>query len=223
MSILPLSSGSVSLHNGEMTPSEIPRTTAHGKADEPRIESRKGRQVLRLPPQHSRLELTTLVIIDSDDAQHLVALHNRAWTRFVARLRAGSLDRQLAQGRPPESNRFFAARAHVLASRAMRTALAAGLAHVLSEARRSPVMCARRTPLNRDSISACETEIHQAYDALLTPLPTPARGAAMISWLLSDGTGPLYNRHRSSDLRIALSEAIAQLNPSSPLSTSLES
>lgn len=74
-----------------------------------------------------------------------------------------------------------------------------------------------RAPLNRGCIIAREPEIHEMINALLTPLPTPARGAAMVSWLLSDGTGPLFNRGRSADLGTALTEAIAQLDPSASL------
>jgi hypothetical protein len=214
MSILPLSSGVVSLHNGEMTTSEFPRGTAHDKANEPHIDSRTRRQALRLLLEHARPGLTTLLLIDPDNGHQIVPPYNRAWTRFVTRLRAGTLDRQLARGRPPEANRFLAARAQVLASLSMRIGLAGCLAHVLREARRPPDPRDRRAPLCRSNIVACETEIQQAHDALLTPLPAPARGAATISWLLSDGTGPLYNRHRSNDLRVALRDATAQLNPS---------
>jgi hypothetical protein len=76
-----------------------------------------------------------------------------------------------------------------------------------------------RTPLDRNRIISCEPEIQAMVNALLTPLPTPARGAAMASWLLADGTGPLYNR-RSGDLGIALAEAIAHLDASVSLASS---
>jgi hypothetical protein len=74
-----------------------------------------------------------------------------------------------------------------------------------------------RVPLNRESIIACEPDIQEMLNALLAPVPAPARGTAFASWLLSDGTGPLYNRHRSADLGIALREAIAQLDASTSL------
>ena len=51
-------------------------------------------------------------------------------------------------------------------------------------------------------------------DALLAPLATPARGTAIVSRLLSDGSGPLYNRHHRADLAIAVAEAVAGLDPS---------
>jgi hypothetical protein len=68
-------------------------------------------------------------------------------------------------------------------------------------------------PLNREPILACEPETREMIHALLNPLPVPARGAAMASWLLRDGTGPIYNC-RWGDLSAALREAIEQLDPS---------
>ncbi len=70
-----------------------------------------------------------------------------------------------------------------------------------------------RVPCNRESIIACETYIGRMLDALLAPVPSPARGTAIASWLLRDGTGPIYNHLLSDDLGISLREAIAQLNP----------
>jgi len=42
---------------------------------------------------------------------------------------------------------------------------------------------------------------------LAGPLPITARGAAVASALLSDGTGPLHNRHSGLDLGTAIREA----------------
>lgn len=41
--------------------------------------------------------------------------------------------------------------------------------------------------------------------------PIDARGAAMASWLLRDGTGPLYNRRSPVDLGAAVREATRQM------------
>jgi len=71
-----------------------------------------------------------------------------------------------------------------------------------------------RAPFNRECIITSELDIRMLLDALLAPLPVPARGVAMANWLLRDGTGPIYNRHRSAELGIALKEAVAQLDPS---------
>lgn len=70
-----------------------------------------------------------------------------------------------------------------------------------------------RATLNGESITACELEIQAMIAALLNPLPIPARGVATASWLLCNGTGPVYNRHSSEELRLALREAIEHLDP----------
>jgi hypothetical protein len=53
--------------------------------------------------------------------------------------------------------------------------------------------------------------------ALATALPVPAQGVAQASWLLSDGTGPLYNRACTTDLAAALRRVVELLDPSSRL------
>ena len=48
-------------------------------------------------------------------------------------------------------------------------------------------------------------------------LPVAARGAAMASYLLSDGTGPLYDRHSPLGLAEAVREATRQMTARSPV------
>ncbi len=93
----------------------------------------------------------------------------------------------------------------------MRAEFAANLARVAARSRTAPVVRSPKVPLNRSSIVACDPVLQEALDALVAPRPTLARGIALISTLLSDGTGPLYNSHRAGDLHGALSEAILQL------------
>ena len=50
----------------------------------------------------------------------------------------------------------------------------------------------------------------------LSPLPVPARGVAMARRLLSDGTGPLYNRNRPVSSSAALRSVTVQLDPGTP-------
>jgi hypothetical protein len=45
------------------------------------------------------------------------------------------------------------------------------------------------------------------------PLPVSARGAAMASSLLSDGTGPVHDRHSPLNLGAAVREATGQMHP----------
>ena len=77
-------------------------------------------------------------------------------------------------------------------------------------ARRNP-----HAPLCRDRIIEAAGEVRALLGALATPLPVPARGVAMASRLLSDGTGPLYNRNCPVPLSDALAEVTAQLDPAS--------
>ncbi len=153
----------------------------------------------------------TLLLIDPDSPHQLRAAGNRTWTRLAVRLLASSLDRQLAEGRPPESNRLLAARAQVLVAPAMRADLAANLARVVARSRWAPVVRSPKVPLNRNSIVACDPVLQVALDALVAPRPMLARGIAIISQLLSDGTGPLYNNRGAGELHDTLSEAIGQL------------
>jgi hypothetical protein len=49
---------------------------------------------------------------------------------------------------------------------------------------------------------------------LLSPSPLSARGVATVSWLLGDGTGPLYDgRLPGSQLRAVLTRVVAELAP----------
>jgi hypothetical protein len=169
---------------------------------------------MRLHPEGPNTGPTTLLLLGPSEPQQLTIRINRGWARIVARLLAPSLDRQLAQGCSPESSRLLAARAQVLVSPAMRLALAQDWENLLVQAHRPPAMRDPRVPLNRDCIVAYESEILEMLNALVAPLPAPARGTAMVSWLLSDGTGPLYGRRRSTELGTALREAMAQLDPS---------
>jgi len=159
-------------------------------------------------------EPATLLLTDPDNPEQLTARHLRRWICLIARFLASSLDRQLAEGRSPESHRLLAARAQVLVSPVMRRELVDSWENLLVQARRSPVMRDPRAPFNRQGIIECECDIQEMLKALLTPSPVPARGMAMASWLLRDGGGPIYNRYRSGELGATLRETITQLDAS---------
>lgn len=221
MSIMPLSLGARRIHHGVVTTARLFRVIAHGRtAEERRIDRRQRRQARRVLSHRDRSPgagSATLLLVDPHNPQRLTAGFNRRCDRFFGLLFASSLDRQLAQGRSPESNRLLAARAQLLVSPAMRRALAQNWEHLVGQARTPPVQRDPRVPLNRARIIACEPAIQEMLNALLAPLPVPARGPAMVSCLLSDGTGPLYDRRCSTGLGIALREATEQLDPSGSL------
>jgi hypothetical protein len=122
--------------------------------------------------------------------------HERLWDRFLARALASALDRQLAAGRPPRSSHALAIRARELVSLTARRELAQRWANVLDQASRRPVPLSLRAPLRRAAVITARQDLREMISVLASGLPIDARGAAMASWLLSDGTGPLYN-HRS--------------------------
>jgi hypothetical protein len=160
---------------------------------------------------------TTLVIFDNDNPDRFVTRPSRAFDRVLARLGASALDRQLAAGRPPEANRFLAARANELVLISSRQALARDWEHILQMSRRLPVSRNPRVPLCRDRIVGAEDDVHEIVTWLSAAMPLSARGVAMASVLLSDAGGPLCNRHCSEDLHTALRAVIEQLDPRAPL------
>jgi hypothetical protein len=135
----------------------------------------------------------------------------RPWDRWLTRVNAPFLDGRLAAGYPEGTSRVLAFRAQQICSPAGRRELARQWAHVLDQARRPPVPRSPRTPLCRDRITAAEPDVQAMISVLMGPLPVAARGAAMASYLLSDGTGPLYDRHSPVGLGEAAREATRQM------------
>lgn len=137
--------------------------------------------------------------------------HYRPWDRFAARLLAPSLDRQLAAGRPPQSSRPLAIRARHIVSSAGRRELAKHWIHVMDLAAGPLVPLPLRGPLCRGDVAAAERDVGEMIDVLAGGLPIAARGAALASWLLSDGTGPLHNQRSPLKLSAAVREATRQM------------
>lgn len=161
---------------------------------------------------------TTLVLVEAGGARRLAAATEWPWTRLAVRLLASSLDRQLAEGRSPESNARLGARARMLVAPAVRHEYARLVAHLEEQARRPPVMRSPRWPLNRVAVAACAPGLAEVRRRLAGHQPVPARGIALAGLLLGDGTGPLYNRRLSAHhLDDALARIIEQLDPLLPL------
>jgi hypothetical protein len=145
--------------------------------------------------------------------ERFVLRHDRGLRRLLATLFGPILDRRLASGCPPESGRFVAARAERLVSVPRRRALVRGWQRVLDQALTAPRARNPHAPLRRECVIDAAGDVRAMLGALSNPLPVSARGVAMASWLLSDGTGPLYNRNCPVHLATALREATAQLDP----------
>jgi hypothetical protein len=137
--------------------------------------------------------------------------HARPWDRFIARLLASPLDHQLATGHPPQSSRALAIRARQIVSPARRRALAKNWSHVLDRAVQPVVPLTPRAPLCRGAVAAAERDVREMIAILAGCLPIAARGAALASWLLTDGAGPLHNHRSRLELSAAVQEAIRQM------------
>jgi hypothetical protein len=152
-----------------------------------------------------------LLLREGGNGGRLRARPARWWERLGARLLARSLDRQLVEGDPPEGRPLLATRAQALVAPAQRQSMAANWEHLLELTGEPSV---RRIPLCRDRIAAAESSVREMLVALVAPLPVPVRGVAGASLLLSDGSGPLYNRRSPTDLVEAVTEVTEQLDPS---------
>lgn len=152
------------------------------------------------------------VLLD-DDLGRLTVGRVSPWHRLLARVLAVRLDRQLAGGARPEESAILATRAMVLTSAGHRRALAASLRRMLAAsvappARPRPMTAAHsagaasrpHVPLRRDRIAKSAPGLAGLASCLTAPRPVPARGVALVSQLLTDGSGPLYRAAAREDL-----------------------
>jgi hypothetical protein len=146
------------------------------------------------------------VLVANDD-DRLTLRRLRSWHGLRARLQAGGLDRELARGDAPESCEYLAARARQLTSPRHRHGLAVSLRRVLAG-----TGCAASMHLMRgDRVARAADEIAALAERLDAPGTVPARGVAMVSQLLSEGTGPLYTDRGPDALRDAARRAAREL------------
>jgi hypothetical protein len=158
-------------------------------------------------------------VLLTDDAGSLLPSPRRTarlWDRAVASSRAGRLDACLAAGVAPESGRLIALRAAALVVPPRRRRLASDWDRLVRVARERPATWAR-VPLRSDGIVAAEEDIWELQRSLRADVPVPARGVAMASTMLTDGAGPLYNRHSPVSVHAAVREIIQHLDPTTAL------
>lgn len=217
MSILPLSEISRLLQDRGVKTSGFLQAIAKGPSSHlPRVERRQRRAAirsLRMQLDGCSTRTTTVLLYEPDVSHWFTVRFNSRWCRGLSQLLAPSLDRKLAEGRSPESGLLLAVRAQVLVSPANRQTLAYDWADLLARARTAPGVRDPRVPIDRDSILANEPDIQALLDVLVAQSPGQVRGIALMSWLLSNGAGPLYIGQRADPLRGALSEAAALLDP----------
>lgn len=142
--------------------------------------------------------------------------------RALARLFGTSLDRRLASGDVPESDRLLATRAQQIVALRWRRELARHWERLLEVAARQP-RGGSRVPLCRDQILGAGDDVLDLAAHLRAPLPVRAAGVAAAHVLLTDATGPLYNRRNGTALTAQLRRITAQLDPGLPLQSPVRS
>ncbi len=161
-------------------------------------------------------------ILVDDDLGRLVLRRVWPWHLMLACSRAGQLDRELAAGTSPEASVVLAARAARLTSTEFRRDLAASLRRMLAAAgqpvravaaQRPGLGGARppRVPVRTLRISQTAPRLAELASRLLEPGPVPVRGVAMVTLLLTDGTGPLYREASRADLGVIADRAALAL------------
>lgn len=127
--------------------------------------------------------------------------------RVRARLRRHKLDKALASGADPNTDLLRCERAQELVGEKTRHEIAVCLERLLAEADSAPRrLCTSRVPIARAAIRDSRWALETIVERLKAPAYISSQGVAMVSLLLSDGAGPLYDSSaaRSQELRSAL-------------------
>jgi hypothetical protein len=77
-----------------------------------------------------------------------------------------------------------------------------------------PAAGVMQVPVCRERVTDSAEELGDLIRRLLGGGPVAARGVALASVLLTDGSGPLYRRASADDLRARVREAVNALGPS---------
>ena len=125
--------------------------------------------------------------------------------RLAARARGHALDRALIEGADPAATAQLAARAARLTSMSMRREVARALDRLALDGRDTPGRWQER-PFKR-AARANARELHALAERLRESGPLYARGIAMLSRLLTEGTGPAYSDRRGELLAQRLRDA----------------
>jgi hypothetical protein len=153
--------------------------------------------------------MSTLLLLATEEAVVGRRAGLRDW--LVARLHATSLDRELARGVAPESCGALTLRARRLIGPSARTALARQLRRVVNDARGGHVWLSR-VPVRRPEVLDAADALDVLADRLAAPGPVDVRGVAQVQLLLTDGTGPLYFRGATEELRARIANALRRLD-----------
>lgn len=107
-------------------------------------------------------------------------------------LHRSSLDRQLAEGIDPEQTGALSLRARQLQGMRLRRSLASSLTRdiVMTEGRPSRYDTA--LPINREEVIRARPLLLQLVERLRGTGSLSPRGVAMIRWMLTDGSSPIF-------------------------------
>jgi hypothetical protein len=136
-----------------------------------------------------------------------IARTARPWDRMAVRLRAFSLDRDLAAGVSPDASVALALRAQMLVRPRYRRGLARAARRVVTAAAQPPLSGRLAVPVCRDRVAGSSEEFADLIRRLIAAGPVAARGVAQASVLVADADGPLYRRASTEDLRARVRDA----------------
>ena len=132
---------------------------------------------------------------------------------LAARVLVDQLDRALAGGKTPETSARLALRAQELVRPTTLRRFAARLERHLEEAQQPDrFFLSARVPARRKRVVESEAAIRVLIERLRGAGLASARGAALVSVLLHDGSGPLYGQGSTRSLSAQIDEAIEALN-----------
>jgi hypothetical protein len=133
--------------------------------------------------------------------------------RLRARFRAGTLDRQLADGALPEASVALALHAARVYGPSQRRLLADSLTRISNVPNSTSARL--RVPVDREAVRRASSELHAVADRLGGDGPVNVGGVARVRLLIADGTGPLYRAAKPEQLRRELRSALSALDPAS--------
>jgi hypothetical protein len=134
--------------------------------------------------------------------------------RLSARLRASQLDCDIRRGASPEATLALALRARTLVGAPVRNDVLRGVTRLLTLASRGTHV--PKVPVCRRRVRAESASLQAVCDRLAAPGPVSPHGMAQLIFLLSDGSGPLYQPRSTEDLGARLRRALAALDCLTP-------
>ena len=154
---------------------------------------------------------TVLVATGRDD--RVVVERPRVRDRLASHWLARRLDRELADGVPPEASAALALRAQRLTEPDRRWSMAGAIRRVVRDANANRRRRLGGVTPNFRAVNIAAEELSRLADTLDDPGPVSAQGVARTWLLLTDGTGPLYNARSRTSLCAGAARAVRDLRP----------